>query len=83
MEGDGDIAKCTVNPEVKFPQTHACIKNWSENEGVLMFLLANKILIHDDTAMDIEMCPCLRIADDVYKEYLEVLERFNNETEDI
>lgn len=84
MEDNSVISKITVNPEDSFPQTHACIKNYSENEGMLEFVEDNNIVVVDDSATCILMCSgqvtsCLRIADDIYQEYLKVLEMYKKE----
>ncbi len=48
---DGSVvARITVNPEESFPQTHACIKDYSENDGMLDFVEKNNIVVIDDTA---------------------------------
>ncbi|MFL0196435.1 hypothetical protein ACJDU8_12840 [Clostridium sp. WILCCON 0269] len=88
MEDDSIVSKITVNPEEDFPQTHACIKDYSENEGMLEFVEDNNIVIIDDSSTFILMCSgqvasCLRVADDIYQEYLKVLEMYKNEMSQI
>ncbi len=83
IEDDGVVAVMTVNPNEEFPQTHACIKDYSENEGILNFAIANKIVIEDDTAHPVLLSSgvivdCFRVADDVYKQYLKVLSDYKS-----
>ncbi|WP_254908741.1 hypothetical protein [Clostridium tyrobutyricum] len=85
IEDDSPIAKITVNPERSFPQTHMCIKDYSENDGMLEFVEKNRIAIIDDTATCIlmesgQVAPCLRIATDIYEEYLKILDRYKKES---
>ncbi len=84
MEDDGVVAVMTVNPNEEFPQTHTCIKDYSENEGILAFAIENEIIIEDDTAHPILLpsgiiVDCFRVADDIYNKYLEVLKDYKNE----
>lgn len=79
------VARITVKPEESFLQTHVCIKDYSENDGILEFVEKNKIVVVDNTAKMIlmrsgQVALCLRIADDIYQEYLKVLDRYKKES---
>jgi hypothetical protein len=44
-QGDEVLLKASVNmPDHPIPKNHICIKNWSENEGILKELVRHKIV---------------------------------------
>ena len=48
---EGPITKVTVNPDIKIPKDRIAIKNYSENEGIVDWLISEGII--EDTPVQI------------------------------
>lgn len=46
-ETEGPITKVTINPDKRIPDTMIAIKDYSENEGMVNWLISMDIIEHD------------------------------------
>lgn len=58
VNDEGPVATLTVNPGIRYPQTHVVIKDYSENEGALKSLIEADVIAEPTAYVQVGWATC-------------------------